>query len=568
MKKTVRVCACINEISPLNPVANLASAIEEIRKNIAAGIDLMVLPPLFLTGGELAGLSDSENLFAECEVHLQALARAFSKERFGILAGIPAKGGAALAFISGGRVRYGKNSPLTFDVQGNRCMAVHGMGEGLSYLAQAATANTDILFFCDYSPAIAGHDKIIENNLMSITKTMGTSCCFVRGGRADTSHPNVYRAAAAFCRTGDDLQFFAGDAASGASASLGGVLSESASAVIDLPQTKEINHPIKVQKNPFIPTGMRDDTYCLDVFDLQCRSLASRLKNLGLQKVVVGVSGGLDSCLALLVCAGAMDILGLPRSGIIALMMPGFGTSEGTLQTSKELCEAVNATSKIIDIVPSCRAVFQAMGHDENKHDVVFENVQARQRTAIALSVGNAEGAIMVGTGDLSEEALGFSTYGGDQLAGYNVNVCIPKTLVRVMLPIITREPSFVGLSLCVQNVLQTPVSPELLPLENGEIVQRTEEILAPYELLDFFLYCFIAARLSKEEILEAAGKYFAGEFTAEYMQEKLDMFFKRFISGQFKRSCAPEAARITSVNLLSGGLWVPSDMKPDIFIK
>ncbi len=568
MKKTVKVCACINEISPLNPAANLVSAIEEIEKCTGTGADLMVLPPLFLTGGELAGFAGDEQLIEKCEGHLLTLAKRFAKERFAILAGVPAKGGVRLAYLANGRIRYGWDGMLSFDAQGNHCMAVAGVDLGLTHCAEAAAAKTDIMLFCDYAPAIAGADKTIENNLLTITKSLGISCFLIRGGRGDTSHPHVFRAAAGFCRGGGEIYFYKGEAAPGTAHSLGGVLSEGTAAVIDLPQTKPTAHPIKVQKQPFIPTGMREDVYCLDLFDLQCRSLAARLHNTGINKVVVGVSGGLDSCLALLVAAGAMDQLGLTRDGIIALIMPGFGTSKATLESAYQLCSGVNATARTVDITETCRALFAACGHSEEEQNTVYENAQARARTAIALTTANREGAIMVGTGDLSEEALGFSTYGGDHLSNYNVNVCIPKSLIRIMLPIITREPAFVSLSLCVRSVLETPVSPELLPLgEDGEICQRTEDILAPYELLDFYLYCFAAACLPKSEILELAAKYFGTEYTPDFLEEKLDLFYKRFISGQFKRSCAPEAAAITAINLLPGGLWVPSDMKPDLFL-
>ena len=568
MKRTVKVCACINEISPLHIARNAETAISEIEKNKESSADLYILPPLFLTGGELGSLRSRKSFISACEKELEAIAAYFNKEKFSVLAGIPGEGGQIrLAFLSGGRIKYDYDGLLSFEVQGNKCTAAAGGEQGFARSAEIATTSTDIFILCDYSPAVAGVDRIIESNILSFSRTMGISCCFVRGGRGDTSFPDAYRAAVGFCRDGNEVKFYKGEDAFGACTSLGGVLSEQPSSpVIDLPRIKPFSLPVEVQKHPFIPLGEREDLYCLDVFDLQCLSLANRLHNLKLKKVVIGVSGGLDSCLALMVCVGAMQKLGLANDNIIALLLPGFGTSGRTLENARTLCAGVGATIREIDIRPAVNATFSSIEHDENIHDVVFENAQARQRTAVALNVANQVHGIMVGTGDLSEEALGFSTYGGDQLASYNVNVCIPKSLIRVMLPIVATLEMFANIGSSVQDILDTPVSPELLPLdENKEIAQKTEEILAPYELLDFYLYCFVAARLSRAKILELATRYFGNEHTPEYLAQKLDLFLRRFLSGQFKRNCAPEAARITSVHLLQGGMQLPSDTPADV---
>ena len=566
MKRTVKVCACINDISPLNISRNAETAIAEIKNHKESNADLYILPPLFLTGGELGDSCTRKSFLSACKSELETIASYFSKEKFGILAGLPSEYGFVLAFLQNGRVRYEHNGLLSFEIQSNKCTAAGGE-KGFSRSAEIASTPTDIFILCDYSPAIAGVDRIIENDILAFSKALGISCCFVRGGRGDTSYPDIYRAAAGFCRDGNEVKFYKGNEAFGVCSSLGGVLSEQPTTpVIDLPNTKPFTLPIEIQKRPFIPLGEREDLYCLDVFDLQCLSLANRLKNLKIDKVVLGVSGGLDSCLALMVCAGAMQKLGLPNENITALIMPGFGTSERTLANSRTLCAEVGATVQEIDIQASAKDIFSVIGHDETLHDVVFENTQARLRTTIALTVANQLNGIMVGTGDLSELALGFSTYGGDHLASYNVNVCIPKSLIRVMLPIITSSELFASTSLVVQDILETPISPELLPLdENMEIAQKTEDILAPYELLDFFLYCFIAAKLSRSRTLELAMRYFANEHSAEYLSQKLDMFLKRFLASQFKRNCAPEAARITSVHLSQGSVSFPSDVSDEI---
>lgn len=572
MKRTVKICACIHEISPLNPVRNAKNAIAEIEKNKESSADLYVLPPLFLTGGELGSLLGSENLISMCKTELEGIATHFAKEKITILAGVPNKDGFfQLALLTNGRIKYDYSGLLSFDVQGNRCTAAAGGEKGFARSAEIVTENTDVFILCDYAPAVAGVDRIIESDILSFSRTLGISCYFLRGGRSDTSFPDVYRAAVGYCRDGNSVTFLKGADAYNACASLGGVLSEQTSSpVIDLPNIKPFTHAIEVQKHPFIPLGEREDLYCLDLFDLQCISLASRLHNLSLENLVIAVSGGLDSCLALMVCVGAMQKLGLSNNNITALIMPGFGTSDKTLENARALCDTLGGvTVREIDIRPAVESTFAAIGHDINTHDVVYENAQARQRTAVALNVTNQVNGIMVGTGDLSEEALGFSTYGGDQLASYNVNVCIPKSLIRVMLPIISTTETFAPIGLIVQSILDTPVSPELLPLgEENEIVQKTEDILAPYELLDFFLYCFIAAKLSRSRTLDLAGKHFGNAYTPEYLSKKLDLFYKRFVTGQFKRNCAPDAARITTIHLLQGGTHFPSDMSPSIFSK
>ncbi len=568
MKRSVRVCAVIPPVSPLDVRANLQSAKQELQRCAALGTaDLMLLPPLFLTGGELGSFEGQSALLEHCEAALYALAKTLAKEKYAILAGLPGKCGYKLAVLSGGSVRFSKNGLLFFEVQDNLCAAAAGAEAGLGHCGEVAMRGADLFILSDYSPAKAGVDKIIEGNLAVIARTLGLSTAFIRGGRGDTTYPHVYRGAAGFCRSGDSVAFFKGEEASGASAALAGVMADRASAVLELPSTRGLCHPVELQKRPFLPVGMKEDSYCLDVFDLQCRSLAGRLSNLKMQNVVLALSGGLDSALALLVCAGAFDMLGLPRTGIHAVMMPGFGSSEGTLQNARELAKGVGATALELDIKATAGALLSAMDHSLEARDVVYENAQARVRTALALTYGNQVGGLMVGTGDLSEIALGFSTFGGDHLASYGVNACVPKTLLRQMLPVLGRTAPFAALADTLQKVLETPVSPELLPPQDGVITQRTEDILAPYELLDFFLYCFAAAKLGRQKTLEAAARYFGDAFAPDYLAKKLEMFYRRFAGGQFKRNSAPEAADITCVNLLHG-MQVPADLAGDTLLQ
>ena len=222
---------------------------------------------------------------------------------------------------------------------------------------------------------------------------------------------------------------------------------------------------------------------------------------------------------------------------------------------------------KTIDITDTCRAALLSIGHDGVTPDVTFENVQARTRTMNALNLANHLGAIMIGTGDLSEEALGFSTYGGDQMASYNVNCCVSKTVMRTMLKYVPEMEIFAGVKDAVDRVLNVPVSPELIP-HGGEILQKTEDILAPYKLIDFFIYCLLVPKNSPAEIVKLSFETFGGEFEKEYIAEKLKMFYRKFAVGQFKRSCAPECADITHVSLIGADTAYPSDGSTELFMQ
>ena len=294
-------------------------------------------------------------------------------------------------------------------------------------------------------------------------------------------------------------------------------------------------------------------------------ALAARMSNINCKKAVVAVSGGLDSALALLVTVNAFDLMGIDRKGIRAISMPGFGTSNTTKSLAQQLVESLGLDFELIDITKSAHQALLDIGHDGKTPDVTFENVQARMRTLHGLNLANAIGGIMIGTGDLSEEALGFSTYGGDHLASYNVNSSVSKTVIRTILPHIIQLDNMKSAAQPITDILNIPVSPELVP-HGGEILQKTEEILAPYKLIDFFIYCFVVAKMSPIEMAQRASCVFEGEFGASYLRDKAEMLCRRFITGQFKRSCAPEGAALTHVHL--NGLYrgVPSDSSMGVF--
>ena len=319
--------------------------------------------------------------------------------------------------------------------------------------------------------------------------------------------------------------------------------------------------------HPFVPSeekGRRNR--CEEIFAIQYHGLKKRLMHIGLKTVTVGISGGLDSTLALLVTARAFDSLNLPRSGIVAVTMPCFGTTDRTYQNAKNLILGLGATLREVNIKAAVRQHLSDIGADERVHDVTYENAQARERTQVLMDIANQTGGIVVGTGDLSELALGFATYNGDHMSMYGVNASVPKTLVRHLVRYVA-DSSESGLKETLYDILDTPVSPELLPPEeDGTIAQQTEEIVGPYELHDFFLYYMLRWGFSKDKILHLAQNAFSGCYDTPTIQKWLDIFMRRFFRSQFKRSCMPDGPKVGSVALSPrGDLRMPSDAAEDM---
>lgn len=313
---------------------------------------------------------------------------------------------------------------------------------------------------------------------------------------------------------------------------------------------------------PFIPSDPRSrDERCQEILAIQAAGLAKRLSHTGLARPIIGISGGLDSTLALLVSAEAMKLLGYSNKNILAVTMPGFGTTDGTYQNALELIDALGAERMEIDIKPACLQHMADIGHDPSVHDITYENTQARQRTYLLMDLSNKHGGILVGTGDLSELAMGWCTYNADHMSMYGVNASVPKTLVRHLVAYAAGE-SDERVAAVLKRVLDTPVSPELLPPdEAGQIKQKTEEQIGPYELHDFFLYHFLRFGCSRDKLRFMAERAFVGKYDAAAVEKWLDLFMRRFFISQFKRSCMPDGPKVGSVSLSPRGDWrMPSD--------
>ena len=308
---------------------------------------------------------------------------------------------------------------------------------------------------------------------------------------------------------------------------------------------------------PFIPSESVYNDTCEEIFSIQSLGLVKRLKHTQSQHVVIGVSGGLDSALALLIIVKAFDKLGLARENIIGITMPGFGTTDRTYNNALVLMQALGITIRDISIVKACKQHFEDIGHDESVHDVIYENAQARERTQILMDIANQIGGLLIGTGDLSELALGWTTYNGDHISMYAVNSGIPKTLVHYLIKWVAETEAGEKLAKALTDILATPVSPELLPADTfGNIVQKTEDIIGPYELHDFFLYYTVRFGFSPRKIFFLAQNAFKNIYSAEDLLKWMKFFFRRFFSQQFKRSCMPDGPKVGSVSLSPRGNW------------
>lgn len=323
----------------------------------------------------------------------------------------------------------------------------------------------------------------------------------------------------------------------------------------------------KVDKLPFVPKNDKESLE--EILEIQARGLMQRLKHIGCKKVVLGISGGLDSTLALLVCAKTFDLLGLDRKGIYAITMPCFGTSGRTYENACKLTNLLGGELHEIDIKKSVMQHFEDIGHSMDNHNVTFENAQARERTQVLMDIANEIGALVVGTGDLSELALGFATYNGDHMSMYGVNGGVTKTLLQSLVKYYGDSCGCDELKQVLYDILDTPISPELLPSEEGEMAQKTEDLVGPYELHDFVLYQMLRYGFSPAKIYRLEQYCFSNEYDKETMKKWMKIFYKRFFAQQYKRSCLPDGVKVFGVSVSPrGDFRMPSDAGSFLWLK
>ena len=313
---------------------------------------------------------------------------------------------------------------------------------------------------------------------------------------------------------------------------------------------------------PFVPDNKETrNKRCEEILNIQAYGLKKRFEHIGAKKAVLGISGGLDSTLALLVTVRTFDLLGLDRKGIVAVTMPCFGTTDRTYDNACLLTRTLGATLEEVDIKEAVTLHFRDIGHDINKHDVTYENSQARERTQVLMDIANRENGLVIGTGDMSELVLGWATYNGDHMSMYGVNAGVPKTLVRHLVAYCAETADEKVLAKVLWDVLDTPVSPELLPPVEGQIAQKTEDLVGPYELHDFFLYYMLRCGFAPAKVYRVAKKAFAGTYDDATILKWLKIFYRRFFIQQFKRSCLPDGPKVGTVGISPrGDLRMPSD--------
>lgn len=321
---------------------------------------------------------------------------------------------------------------------------------------------------------------------------------------------------------------------------------------------------------PFVPSDRTErEKRCEEILSIQSYGLKKRFAHTGLKKAVVGVSGGLDSTLALLVTVRAFDMLGLPRENMIAVTMPCFGTTDRTYENACNMARALGAQLREVNIEKAVTVHFADIGQNPDTHDVTYENAQARERTQVLMDIANKENGLVIGTGDMSELALGFATYNGDHMSMYGVNAGVPKTLVRHLVRFYADTCEDRRLQEILLDVLDTPVSPELLPPVDGEIAQKTEDLVGPYELHDFFLYYMLRCGFEPAKIYRIAQLSFKGQYDDAVIRKWMKMFYRRFFSQQFKRSCLPDGPKVGSVAVSPrGDLRMPSDASAALWLR
>lgn len=551
---------------------NAESAIKAIEAARHNKCDYLVLPELFLAGATLGSLLNHPLVLDKCKAALEGIAKATARGDITVSIGLPYVFGgsakSAIALLGKGKVlaivtEKAEKSPFGFAPsiqrgcgQHEAILPVSGLGVGFAnrlFGCCQRPKRTAVTLLCGGINATAKSYEYINAQLAAYSAHMGSLSALSLPGRGESTTSFVFDGYCAIAANGKILAHST-------------PLEKNPFVFADIfPQELRISEPaVFVEEEGYVSKDPHKAAQQLErMFALQRAALVRRAEHVRAKGFVIGVSGGLDSALALLVACAAADEMGLGRSSVLGISMPGFGTTHRTKNNSKLLIEALGARYGEISVAKACRSHFEDIGHDENIHDVVYENAQARERTKILLSVANKEGLLDVGTGDLSEAALGWTTFGGDHLAQYGVNASLPKTIVR-------KVTAQVGKSFgesadaVLKDILATPVSPELIPGDNGEIAQKTEELVGSYELHDLFLYWLLQGKTPGQIYDIALGEL---DFPEEEIYRTLGIFLKRFFAQQFKRNCAPEAPVVCAS--IAPAVWtMPSDMANTLFME
>ncbi len=614
----VRIGAACPPARLANPIYTAEEAIKLARLAAQSGVKVLAFPELFLTGATCADLFFQHTLIAQAQ---QALAQYMDATRdcdlLSVL-GLPVAYGSALynaaAVVCRGELlglsvktpdaqsplaesRYfapAPERPVHLHYAGcdtvlgaHLCFACTSMpslvtapvfGRDEAAVAAVCAAGATLLLHLDATPEYIGTNEVRTTALHAYTRRHSCVSLYVNAGESESGTDFLFSGARQVCDIGHtvaETRPFEALSLLSAEVDVERVLSERRKTATDTaacpapipftltPCETVLTRPPR--RFPFVPSEPRAlCERCALILDMQARALAARMERSHARCAVLGISGGLDSTLALLVAVRAMDMLLRDRSSVIAVTMPCFGTTERTKGNAEALTEQLGATLRIVDIKASVSRHFEDIGHDEDTYDVVYENAQARERTQVLMDIANAEGGLVVGTGDLSELALGWATYNGDHMSMYAVNADIPKTLIRHIVEHCAAEATVDGepeVAATLRDVLATPVSPELLPPKDGEIAQCTEGLVGPYELHDYFLYHTVRYGYAPSKLLRLALATFRDVYDEQTIRAWLLVFMRRFFSQQFKRSCLPDGPKGGSVGLSPrGDFRMPSD--------
>ncbi|MBQ9097724.1 MAG: NAD(+) synthase [Clostridia bacterium] len=613
MKHGFIKCACLTpEIRLADCKSNAKEIISLVKEAAQAGVRLALLPELCITGATCGDLFFQEKLISGAKEALLDIAEGTRRANIVFAVGLPFAFEGKLYNCSA-VVYKGKILGIVPSANANRYFASAPEETfEIDIFGKSTLFGTDILFKCAELPefsfaAVTGNDFGIYSlaevhaaeganiilNSASQTETIGradirrnmikmTSSKLISGymysnaGDGESTTDAVYAGHSIIAENGavlaENVPFEKTEAITDIDVKmLGGERKKAyypestGEYAVSIFEMELSDTPLtrKYSKYPFVPELGK----CEEILKIQAAGLEKRLSRSYSKTAVIGISGGLDSTLALIVCVRAFYNLGWDKKNIIAVTMPCFGTTERTKGNAEKLCEALGVTLKCVDISDSVTKHIEDIGHDINNHNAVYENAQARERTQVLMDIANMENGIVIGTGDMSELALGWATYNGDHMSMYGVNSGVPKTLVRYIVKYVA-DVSSGELKEVMLDILDTPVSPELLPPEEGDIAQKTEDIVGPYELHDFFIYYAVKYSFEPKKIYRLAADAFDGEYEAETILKWLKTFYRRFFTQQFKRSCVPDGPKVGEISLSPRtDFKMPSDAAAELFL-
>lgn len=587
MENLIRISAALHRVAVGNCEKSKTYALKAVTDALALNPDITVLPFASLVGASCGDLIKNPSVIRSCLEAVEYITGQTAQSNSYIITSSPVlrngKEVMANVVIHSGEVisvtPVDEFQPI-FDCGGVKTVFISGDPLKLPvYAAKYVDLGVQLIVNTSAVPITVGAVEKARTVAKSFSESACVAVAVCNGNIGESTAPFVYQGFAGVFECGEELvwqvhtnTFFAANADIDIdilnSFASGGNTNDIQECCCyhSLNDKKSILRTVNT--NPFLPGDVMESvSVTADYFDLQVRSLVGRLKNAGINKVVIGCSGGLDSTLALLVACAAMEQMLQKNKNIIAVTMPGFGTSDRTHDNSNELLDILGVDKREISVVKSVKQHLEDIDHSLEIHDVTYENAQARERSQILFDLANKENALVLGTGDLSEIALGWCTFGGDHLSSFNVNGNVTKNMARQIVKYLAHGSMFSKAQHVLEDILATPVSPELIPDENGTSPQHTEDIIGSYELHDFFLYYFVKYNMPFSKIYEYACYNFEGRFDAEYILKCLKIFIKRFMRSQFKRSCSSEGAVIGPVSLSPLSYLIPADTNEDYFM-